>query len=140
MRFPSTMATNGGSWTRPTGEMATSAHASVRVLNSTAPLGSTRDVTRLRNSCSPDPCGASITGAARPGVRIAALSRSGRHAVAVSGPFTAMASCASIATPSTGDSPVLAAWWRLGAVLLLLLALDVALLALGTAQQLLRLA
>src|SRR5690349_16209191 len=141
VRRPSSVATKGGRVVRPTGEIAMSAVPSVMALVRPAPSCSSRDVVRQRRSWIPGPRGGSSVGAVWPGARLAAVSVSGRHAVAVSGPCAVIASCASSAKPiSTPASPILAAWWWLRAVLLLLLALHLALLALGAAKQLFRLA
>src|SRR6478672_3431020 len=138
VRRPSSVATNGGSVMRPTGEIAMSAVPSVMALVRPAPSCSSRDVVRQRRSWIPGPRGGSSVGAVWPGARLAAVSVSGRHAVAVSGPCAVIASCARSVKPiSTRASPILAAWWWLRAVRLLLLALHLALLALGAAQQLL---
>src|SRR5204863_9570728 len=103
-----------------------------------SPSGSRREATRQRRSWNPAPRGGSSVGAVRPGARAAAVSVRGRQAVAVSGPCAVIASCArSARLTSTCASPVLAAWWWLRTIVLLLLALHLALLALGAAQQLL---
>jgi len=81
-----------------------------------------------------------MRGAITPGTRAATLISIGAQVAAVSGPCATTTSCATTSSPITRKSPVLSARRRLGSVLLLLLALDVALFALRAAKKLLRLA